>query len=57
VVVDGETVVNPSTVFAVLESEDVAVVCVDSVGLTVTIEAVSVFAVRESIGVWEATRV
>jgi hypothetical protein len=52
VVVDGDTVVGPLTsVFADLESEVVAVLCVVSVGLTVTISAVSVFAVRLAIGV------
>lgn len=52
VVVVADSVDGPATiVFAVRESDDSAVAWVDSVGLTVEISAVSVFAVRESSGV------
>lgn len=52
VVVEADNVVGPTTiVFAVCESDVVAVDWVLSVGLTVVMSAVSVLAVRDSSGV------
>jgi hypothetical protein len=56
VLVDASTVVrSPTIVFAVLESEDVAMDWVLSVAETDTITAISVLAVRDSSGICPET--